>query len=382
MESNSKRNKSLSSSTRKSVKRNSYGENDFPIRHLTKSEYMKIRNIPLLEQDIHKQEDLNPNACVCLPTTNPKKFFKQEYKIIKFFYLKYYERPYKETTKKKIHNNDYDDEINQNFNKSDIEKELSDERKMNKKLVDELTRSQNEKEDLQRQIKLIQKENSVYNDKLQESYEQKMNGLREELHTSSNYKKEFDDIINNNKQLRKENESLYKENQDLRNFKEKVLAENFPEKNKALLEEKDRRFKNLETMYNNEKENNDLLKEKNRQLLNENKVLQERMLKNETFDEKFKGLLNENQALKQKIQDLENLSLIRSQQNPETQEKLTLLASEITRLQSLLHEHEKIMREKNEKHALEMREKDLRHERLLNELKDKEKPVRRTELVC
>lgn len=252
---------------------------------------------------------------------------------------------------------------------------------MNKKLVDELTRSQNEKEDLQRQIKLIQKENNVFNDKLQESYEQKVNGLREELQNSSHYKKEFDDIINNNKQLRKENESLYKENQDLRNFKEKVLAENFPEKNKALLEEKDRRFRNLETMYNNEKENNELLKEKNKQLINENKALQERMLKNETFDEKFKALLNENQALKFKNQDLENLALIKSQPNPETQEKLTLLASEITRLQSLLHEHEKVMRDKNEKHASEIREKDLRHERLLNELKEKEKPIRRTELV-
>lgn len=83
MDLSTKRNKSLSSSTRKSVKRNSFGESsDFPIRHLTKSEYMKIRNIPLLEHDIHKQEDLNPTASACHPTTNPKKFFKEEYNNI------------------------------------------------------------------------------------------------------------------------------------------------------------------------------------------------------------------------------------------------------------------------------------------------------------
>lgn len=81
MDSSSKRNKSLSnySARKSSAKRNSIGDSDFPIRHLTKSEYMKIRNIPLLEPDVQKREDLNPSASLCQPTTNPKKFFRAEY---------------------------------------------------------------------------------------------------------------------------------------------------------------------------------------------------------------------------------------------------------------------------------------------------------------
>ena len=75
----SKRNKSVNpnSARKSSSKRNSFGESsEFPIRHLTKSEYMKVRNIPLLEPDVKKHEDLNPSVGVCQPTTNPRKFMK------------------------------------------------------------------------------------------------------------------------------------------------------------------------------------------------------------------------------------------------------------------------------------------------------------------
>ena len=93
----SKRNKSLhqnpASARKSSAKRNSFGDsNDFPIRHLTKSEYMKVRNIPLLEPDLKKYEDLNPSTGMCQPTTNPKKFMKNEYNLITFNMLKYYHK--------------------------------------------------------------------------------------------------------------------------------------------------------------------------------------------------------------------------------------------------------------------------------------------------
>lgn len=86
MDSSSKRNKNLNQSARKSsAKKNTFGgdSSDFPIRHLTKSEYMKVRNIPLLEPDIQKNEDFNPSTNLCQPTTNPKKFLQSKYFLFK-----------------------------------------------------------------------------------------------------------------------------------------------------------------------------------------------------------------------------------------------------------------------------------------------------------
>ena len=80
MDSSSKRNKSQNYSARKSSsKKNSISDsNDFPIRHLTKSEYMKVRNIPLLEPDMKKYADIGPSNYICQLTINPKKSVSPE----------------------------------------------------------------------------------------------------------------------------------------------------------------------------------------------------------------------------------------------------------------------------------------------------------------
>ena len=228
---------------------------------------------------------------------------------------------------------------------------------------------QREKDELIKELKKLDNDHSEYHDKMQESYEQKIGMLQEELDKLASKSHEQEEYLNNNRQLRKENENLLKENRELKNFKENAIAENHPDKTKALLEEKDRRFKNLEILFNNEKENNDLLKEKNRQLLTDNQILHaQRPDKDkenyEVLQDKIRQLQIENQGLKTKNSELENLRNLSTKDYPE---KLTMLSTEISRLQFLLKEkdlqHEKELRDMMKDKDREMREKDLMHEK-------------------
>lgn len=251
------------------------------------------------------------------------------------------------------------------------DRDAAEDRKASKKLADELDRVQREKEELIKELKKLDNDHSDYHDKMQESYEQKIGMLQEELDRLANKAQEQEEYLNNNRQLRKENENLLKENRELKNFKENSLAENHPDKTKALLEEKDRRFKNLEILFNNEKENNELLKEKNRQLLTDNQILHDRAQRpekdkenNEILQERIRQLQNENQGLKTKNSELETQRNLYSKDYPE---KLTMLSTEISRLQFLLKEkdlqHEKELRDMMRDKERELREKDLMHEK-------------------
>lgn len=234
---------------------------------------------------------------------------------------------------------------------------------------------QREKEELIKELKKLDNDHSDYHDKMQESYEQKIGMLQEELDRLANKAQEQEEYLNNNRQLRKENENLLKENRELKNLKENAMAENHPDKTKALLEEKDRRFKNLEILFNNEKENNELLKEKNRQLLTDNQILHDRAQRpdkdkenHEVLQDKIRQLQIENQGLKTKNSELENLGSQRNLSSKDYPEKLTMLSTEISRLQFLLKEkdlqHEKEFRDMMRDKDREMREKDLMHEKV------------------
>ena len=250
-----------------------------------------------------------------------------------------------------------------------------------------------------RKIKQLDNDHNHYQEKMQDSYEQKIHELTEELEKIKHHPKDQDDILNNNKQLRKDNEALLKEIRELKNFKENTVAENSSDKFKSILEEKDRRFKNLEILFNNEKENNELLKDRNRQLLNENQILQEKAHQNkndkgkedfDAFQDKIKYLINENQGLKGKNAELE--AIIQEKNSPESikslhdrEEKITMLTTEIARLQFLLKEkdmqHEREMRDKENKHKLDLREKDLKNEKDLLDLKQNIQPALKSGIV-
>lgn len=270
------------------------------------------------------------------------------------------------------------------------EKELQEEKKINKKLKDDLHKSVNEKDDLLKQIKQLDHDHNIYHEKLQDSYEQKLHHLKEDLENSKNNSKGQEEYITHNKLLRKDNEALLKENRELKNFKENTLAENHPEKTKSLLEEKDRRFKNLEILFNNEKENNEIMKERNRQLINENKILQEKPLthekdNSEILHEKIKQLANENHILKPKIYELESILTEKSHPNKEVQENLTILSTEINRLQFLIKEkeqqYEKEMKDRENKHMKDLKDKDLKHEKEILDLKKNIQPALKFEIV-
>ena len=66
----------LSTSQRKSHKRNS--SSDFPVRHLTQTEYLKLRNINMMENDEPVSRDV-PDKTVNL-TVNPMKDNKKSQK--------------------------------------------------------------------------------------------------------------------------------------------------------------------------------------------------------------------------------------------------------------------------------------------------------------
>ena len=63
----------LSTSQRKSHKRNS--SSDFPVKHLTQTEYLKLRNINMMENDQQVSRD-TPDRTVNL-TINPMKDIKK-----------------------------------------------------------------------------------------------------------------------------------------------------------------------------------------------------------------------------------------------------------------------------------------------------------------